>query len=60
MQPARAWLAAWARASANSSAAATARREGFSDIGSWFESVSRLRVAHGARLAALREENSDG
>lgn len=47
-------------AEAHASRAATARREGFSDIGSWFESVSRLRVAHGARLASLREENPDG
>ncbi len=35
--------------------ATTARREGFSDIGSWFESVGRLRAAHAGRLAALRE-----
>lgn len=34
--------------------ASVARREGFSDIGSWFESVGRLRAAHAARLAALR------
>lgn len=35
--------------------ASTARREGFSDIGSWFESVGRLRAAHAARLAAVNE-----
>jgi rubrerythrin len=46
-------------AEANAGRAATARREGFSDIGSWFESVSRLRVAHAARLAALRAEAAD-
>lgn len=33
--------------------ASVARREGFSDIGSWFESVGRLRAAHAARLASL-------
>ncbi len=46
-------------AEAQAGRAATARREGFSDIGSWFESVSRLRVAHAARLAALRAESPD-
>ncbi len=34
--------------------ASAARREGFSDIGSWFESVGRLRAAHAARLATIR------
>ena len=33
----------------------TARREGFSDIGSWFESVGRLRTAHAERLGALKK-----
>jgi rubrerythrin len=46
-------------AEAHTGRAGTARREGFSDIGSWFESVSRLRVAHAARLSALREETPD-
>lgn len=33
----------------------TARREGFSDIGSWFESIGRLRAAHATRLSDLRK-----
>ncbi len=47
-------------AEAQGARATTARREGFSDIGSWFESVSRLRVFHAARIAALRAESVDG
>ncbi len=42
-------------ADAGARRAALARREGFADIGSWFESVGRLRAAHAARLAALGE-----
>ena len=38
--------------------AQTARREGFSDIGSWFESLGRLRAAHAARLTALKAGDS--
>ncbi|MSP55397.1 MAG: rubrerythrin [Myxococcales bacterium] len=33
--------------------ARTARNEGFSDIASWFQSLSRLRHAHAERLADL-------
>ena len=43
-------------AEAQASRASTARREGFADIGSWFESLGRLRAAHASRLAGLRED----
>jgi rubrerythrin len=45
-------------ASSQADRANTARREGFSDIGSWFESLGRLRAAHASRLAAIRDGNS--
>lgn len=40
-------------AEAQQNRARTARNEGFSDISSWFTSLSRLRHAHSERLAAL-------
>ena len=43
-------------AEAQATRAAIARREGFADIGSWFESMGRLRAAHAGRLAGLNEE----
>ncbi|GDX82588.1 hypothetical protein LBMAG42_43990 [Deltaproteobacteria bacterium] len=43
-------------AEAQAARAATARREGFADIGSWFESMGRLRAAHAGRLAALNQD----
>lgn len=39
--------------------ARTARNEGFSDIASWFQSLSRLRHAHAERLASVTSTDAD-